>query len=148
MHTLSTRKKKRDAGASRFSFVPPLGIEPGPSEPESEILSFKLRRRKGLQIYKFPKIPQIVFSFIRPEALWGFVQPNAPTQVFLYKPIDRRCSRECRRCRSAGTEVKEKHAEQDEDEVEGFRAEVFLAEDQGAKEEADDNACPSHHAYD
>ena len=29
--------------ALRAFFVPPLGIEPGPSEPESEILSFKLQ---------------------------------------------------------------------------------------------------------
>ena len=39
---LGTENEK--ARLHRLAFrVPPLGIEPGPSEPESEILSFKLQ---------------------------------------------------------------------------------------------------------
>ena len=33
---------KKSQALNLAFFVPPLGIEPGPSEPESEILSFKL----------------------------------------------------------------------------------------------------------
>ena len=33
--------------------VPPLGIEPGPSEPESEILSFKLQGQKDCKYTNF-----------------------------------------------------------------------------------------------
>ena len=37
------RTQKRPVRNLRAFRVPPLGIEPGPSEPESEILSFKLQ---------------------------------------------------------------------------------------------------------
>ena len=37
-------------------FVPPLGIEPGPSEPESEILSFKLQGHPGKGTANLTKI--------------------------------------------------------------------------------------------
>ena len=45
-------QKKKARNCLRAYRVPPLGIEPGPSEPESEILSFKLQGHpvKGLQI--------------------------------------------------------------------------------------------------
>ena len=39
--------------------VPPCGIEPQPSEPESEILSIKLRRRIGGKYSEKPRPEQI-----------------------------------------------------------------------------------------
>ena len=45
----STGCKKRLVQLRQPLFVPPLGIEPGPSEPESEILSFKLQGHSRLR---------------------------------------------------------------------------------------------------
>lgn len=39
---------KKSQALNLAFFVPPLGIEPGPSEPESEILSFKLQGQFGI----------------------------------------------------------------------------------------------------
>ena len=39
----SRQNAKKARNRLRAFLVPPLGIEPGPSEPESEILSFKLQ---------------------------------------------------------------------------------------------------------
>ena len=45
-------RKKKNEGNHNRRIVPPWGIEPQPREPESLILSIKLRRRKGMQMYK------------------------------------------------------------------------------------------------
>ena len=42
----------------------------------------------------------------------------------------------------------QEHAEQDEGEVDGFAAQVLLAEEQGTEHEADHDAAPPHHAHD
>ena len=66
--------------------VPPCGIEPQPSEPESEILSIKLRRQNHRKKEAFPnRTANIVqFPFISPFFLYfcdrnPYPQPHADT---------------------------------------------------------------------
>ena len=44
--------------------------------------------------------------------------------------------------------IEEEHAEEDEQEVEGFAAEVLLAEEQGTAEERHQHAATTHHGDD
>ena len=56
---LEVQKKARNSlilRVLRAFLVPPLGIEPGPSEPESEILSFKLQGHPGKGTANLTKI--------------------------------------------------------------------------------------------
>ena len=54
MKTIVPYAKKMTArnGAVIMEGVPLLGIEPGPTEPESVILSFKLQRRRDCKVRK------------------------------------------------------------------------------------------------
>ncbi len=60
------RTQKRPVRNLRAFRVPPLGIEPGPSEPESEILSFKLQGHpvRDCKFSKFYGFASILFPFL------------------------------------------------------------------------------------
>ena len=42
-------------------------------------------------------------------------------------------------------QIEENHAQQDEQEVDGFAPKVLLAEEEGATEEGDDDTATAHH---
>ncbi len=62
--------------------VPPCGIEPQPSEPESEILSIKLRRRIGGKYSEKPRPEQI---YLISPGVYFLHQRSSQSKYSLYQ---------------------------------------------------------------